>query len=61
MAAALSPTMTVRDFENGHWYLEQLKIFAVHIGIPAAKKLRKDELDYASWIEARRKRNAKRR
>jgi hypothetical protein len=22
---ALSPTMTVRDFENGYWYLEQLK------------------------------------
>jgi hypothetical protein len=47
MAAALSPTMTVRDFENGYWYLEQLKIFAGHIGIPAAKKLRKDELEKA--------------
>jgi hypothetical protein len=28
MADALSPTMTLRDFENGYWYLEQLKNFA---------------------------------
>jgi len=47
MAGALSPTMTLRDFENGYWYLEQLKIFAERIGIPAAKKLRKDELERA--------------
>jgi len=25
MADALSPTMTLRDFENGYWYLEQLR------------------------------------
>jgi len=36
--------MTVRDFENGYWYLDELKDFADRIGIPAAKKLRKDEL-----------------
>ena len=47
MADALSPTMTLRDFENGYWYLEQLKDFAERIGIPAAKKLRKDELEKA--------------
>jgi hypothetical protein len=47
MASALSPTMTVRDFENGYWYLGQLKNFAEHIGIPAAKQLRKDELEKA--------------
>src|SRR5207249_9797391 len=47
MAAGLSPTMTLRDFENGYWYLEQLKNFAERIGIPAAKKLRKDELEKA--------------
>jgi SAP domain-containing new25 len=47
MADALSPTMTLRDFENGYWYLEQLKSFAQRIGIPAAKKLRKDELEKA--------------
>ena len=40
MVDALSPTMTLRDFENGYWYLEQLKNFAERIGIPAAKKLR---------------------
>jgi len=47
MADTLSPTMTLRDFENGYWYLEQLKNFAERIGIPAAKKLRKDELEKA--------------
>ena len=39
--------MTVREFENGYWYREQLKDFAEHIGIPAATKLRKDELEKA--------------
>jgi SAP domain-containing protein len=39
--------MTVCDFENGYWYLDQLKNFAKAIGIPAAKKLRKDELEKA--------------
>jgi hypothetical protein len=47
MANALSATMTVRDFENGYRYLDQLKNFAERIGIPAAKKLRKDELERA--------------
>ena len=39
--------MTVRDFENGHWYLDQLQNFAGCVGIPAAKQLRKDELEHA--------------
>jgi hypothetical protein len=47
MANALSPSMTVRDFENGYWYLDQLKRFGQRIGIPAAAKLRKDELEKA--------------
>jgi hypothetical protein len=47
MATTLSPMMTPRDFENGYWYLDQLKNFAERIGIPAAKKLRKDELEKA--------------
>ena len=47
MANTLSPTMTLRDFENGYWYLDQLKNFAERIGIPAAKRLRKDELEKA--------------
>ncbi len=45
--SALSPTMTPRAFENGYWYREQLKDFAGRIGIPAATKLRKDELEKA--------------
>ena len=47
MAKVLSPTMMVREFENGYWYLDQLKEFGERIGIPAAKKLRKDELEKA--------------
>jgi hypothetical protein len=47
MVNALSPAMTLRDFENGYWYVDQLKNFAERIGIPAAKKLRKDELEKA--------------
>jgi hypothetical protein len=47
MARVLSPTMTVREFENGYWYLDQLKDFAERIGIPAASRLRKDELERA--------------
>jgi hypothetical protein len=39
--------MTLREFENGYWYREQLKGFAERIGIPAANKLRKDELEKA--------------
>src|SRR4051812_11711067 len=47
MASTLSPTMTLREFENGYWYREQLKEFAEQIGIPAATNLRKDELEKA--------------
>jgi hypothetical protein len=47
MGDGLSPTMTVRNFVNGYWYLDELKTFAEGIGIPAAKKLRKDELERA--------------
>ena len=50
MASALSPTMTVREFENGYWYREQLKDFAASIGLPAATKLRKDELEKAILV-----------
>jgi hypothetical protein len=47
VADSLAPTMTLRDFENGYWYLGQLKNFAALVGIPAAKRLRKDELEKA--------------
>jgi hypothetical protein len=39
--------MTLREFENGYWYVDQLRDFAATVGIPAAKKLRKDELEKA--------------
>jgi hypothetical protein len=39
--------MTLREFENGYWYIDELKDFACQIGIPEATKLRKDELERA--------------
>jgi len=47
MAGRLSPTMTLREFENGYWYLDDLKVFASQIGIPEATNLRKDEIERA--------------
>jgi hypothetical protein len=47
MVGRLSPTMTLREFENGYWYLDGLRDFAVQIGIPEAKRLRKDEIERA--------------
>src|SRR5256714_4436863 len=41
----LSKSMTVRQFDNGYWYALEIKAFADKIGIPAASKLRKDELE----------------
>ena len=46
----LSPTRTLRDVENGYWYLDELKDFAARIGIPTAAKLRKDELEKAILV-----------
>jgi hypothetical protein len=54
----LFPTMTLRDFENGYWYLHELKRFAERIGIPAAKRLRKDELERAIIVFLRTGRTA---
>jgi len=39
--------MTLTQFDNGYWYATELKEFADTIGIPSAKKLRKDELEKA--------------
>jgi hypothetical protein len=47
MAGTLSQTMTVREFENGYWYADELRDFAGRIGIPEATRLRKDELERA--------------
>ena len=41
MGRKLSAKMTVREFENGYWYVDDLKDFAVRSGIPAATRLRK--------------------
>ena len=41
----LSKSMTVEQFDNGYWYALEIKAFANEIGIPAASKLRKDELE----------------
>jgi hypothetical protein len=43
----LSKSMTLKQFENGYWYLSEVKEFAESIGIPSANKLRKDELEKA--------------
>jgi hypothetical protein len=45
--ARLSPSMTETQFDNGYWYDEDLRAFAVTVGIPGAPKLRKDELEKA--------------
>ena len=47
MTRGLSPTMTPREFENGYWYLDDLRDFASQIGIPEASRLRKDEIERA--------------
>ena len=66
--------MTLREFEHGYWYRDQLTEFAARIGIPAAAK-RKDELEKAievflrtgtaalptvSWVKARAAANVRR-
>lgn len=37
--------MSLSQFDNGYWYTSELRAFAKRIGIPAATKLRKDELE----------------
>ena len=41
----LAKSMTEEQFDNGYWYAVEIKAFARDIGIPAASKLRKDELE----------------
>jgi Arc/MetJ-type ribon-helix-helix transcriptional regulator len=43
----LKTTMTEEEFENGYWYATELQEFATRVGIPSAKRLRKDELENA--------------
>lgn len=39
--------MSASEFENGYWYVGELRDFATQIGIPEAKRLRKDEIERA--------------
>src|SRR6059058_3979045 len=43
----LTPSMTLKEFENCYWFATELKEFADDIGIPSVGKLRKDELERA--------------
>jgi len=43
----LSASMTLRAFDNGYWYAEELREFAIKMRIPLASKLRKDQLEAA--------------
>jgi hypothetical protein len=44
---ALSASMTEAQFDRGYWYDDELRAFAIEIGIPGARRLRKDELETA--------------
>jgi hypothetical protein len=43
----LSKEMTLRQFDHGYWYATEIKRFAQSLGVPAAHRLRKDELEKA--------------
>jgi len=47
MKLRLSKSMSIEEFDNGYWYAAELRDFAERIGVPAAKRLRKDELERA--------------
>jgi hypothetical protein len=47
MPLVLSSRMSLRDFENGYWYATDLIAFGKTIGIPAAHRMRKNELESA--------------
>jgi hypothetical protein len=44
-AVKLSTSMTETEFDNGYWYADDLRKFAEKIGVPSARRLRKDELE----------------
>ena len=39
--------MTLREFENGYWYVDDLRDFGRDIGVPATTRLRKNEIERA--------------
>ena len=47
MSARLSKRMSVKAFENGYWYATDLIEFGKTLGLPAAHRMRKNELESA--------------
>jgi hypothetical protein len=47
MPSRLSKRMTVQSFENGYWYATDLVEFGKKLGLPAAHRMRKNELESA--------------
>jgi hypothetical protein len=47
MPRALSKRMSVQSFENGYWYATDLIEFGKTLGLPAAHRMRKNELESA--------------
>jgi hypothetical protein len=47
MSARLSKRMSVQAFENGYWYATDLIEFGKTLGLPAAHRMRKNELESA--------------
>ena len=43
----LSKRMSLRAFENGYWYAVDLSAFGKELGLPAAHRMRKNELEDA--------------
>jgi len=39
--------MTLRQFDHGYWYAAEIRQFGQSLGVPAAHRLRKDELEKA--------------
>ena len=47
MRKTLAPTLSVEQFDNGYWFVEDLRSFARGLGIRNASRLRKNELEAA--------------
>jgi len=41
----LHKAMSISEFDNGYWYVTEIKVFAAQIGVIGVSKLRKDELE----------------
>lgn len=47
MKGKLSTAMTIKQFDNGYWYVSELRAFAKEMGVSSTATLRKDELEAA--------------